>query len=428
MKKTANIYLWDYKMGALAEDDSGRITFEYTPEFIASGINPSPVFVSPQKGRVYEFGQLPYETFKGLPGFVADSLPDKFGTSIINRWLAENGRAPDSYTTIERLLYQGTRSMGALRFEPQIRKDLDKLAKIEIEGLVKAASEVLDNRKALNVNLSLDEEALLTILRVGTSAGGARAKAVVAFNRETGDLLSGQLDVPEGYEHFLLKLDGVYPESPGQLGQTKHFGCIEYAYYKMALDCGIEMTESTLIPDGDRNHFMTKRFDRIGNHRVHMVSLCGMGHLDFNNPVSWSYEQLFGVMRFLHLPASQIEEAYRRMVFNVVGTNQDDHTKNFSFLLDTDKIWKLSPAYDMTYAKGSGYTKQHQMSINGKRLDIKKEDLQAVARQVSISKGKANEIIDRTNEVFSNIESYILPSVPPIMVDEITRNINLLNR
>lgn len=424
MIKTANIYLWDYHLGAIAADDSGRITFEYTPEFVASGINPSPIFVTPERGRQYEFGQLPFETFKGLPGFLADSLPDKFGTSIINRWLAQNGRTPDSYTVVERLLYQGSRSMGALRFEPQHRSDLNKMVKIELEGLINAASEVLDDRKKLNTNLTVDEEALLTVLRVGTSAGGARAKAVVAYNRENGSLLSGQLDAPEGYEHYLLKLDGVNTETPDEFGKTKYFGCIEHSYYRMALDCGIHMTESFLIPEGERNHFMTKRFDRIGNHRIHMVSLCGMNHMDFNNPTGWSYEQLFGVMRYLRLSATELEEAFRRMVFNIVGTNQDDHTKNFSFLLDKDNVWRLSPAYDMTYAKGSGYTRQHQMSVNNKRININRSDILATAGHAGISKSKANKIIDQIVEIFSKFKDYMYPSVPEIMIDEIHKNLN----
>lgn len=427
MIRYANIYLWDIHMGAIVEDDSGRITMQYTPEFVRSGYNPSPIFVTPQERRIYEFSQLSYETFKGLPGFIADCLPDKFGTAIINRWLEQSGRPRDSYSTIERLLYQGSRSMGALRFEPQERADLNKNIRIELDGLVNAAAEVLKDREELQTNMSTGEEALLMVLRVGTSAGGARAKAVVAYNKETHDICSGQVDAPEGFEHYLLKMDGVDPEQPGTFGKTLHFGSLEYSYYLMARECGIDIMDSLLLPDNDRNHFMTKRFDRVGSsHRVHMVSLCGMNHMDFNQPRSWSYEQLFSVMRALRLPHPQIEQAFRRMVFNVVGCNQDDHTKNFSFLLDKDNIWKLSPAYDMTYAKGSGYTRQHQMSINNKRIGISRDDLLKVANSIGINQSRANEIIDQTSGVFSHFNDFIKTDIPKVMVNEVLQNLVLL--
>jgi len=427
MIKYANIRLWNMLMGAMAEDESGRITMQYTPEFIQSGYNPSPLFVSPVKDKIYEFSHLPYETFKGLPGFIADCLPDKFGTAIINRWLEQSGRPRDSYTTIERLLYQGTRSMGALSFEPQERTDLNNNIRIELDGLVYAAAEVLKDREELQTNMNADEEALLMVLRVGTSAGGARAKAVVAYNEQTKDLCSGQIDAPDGYEHYLLKLDGVDPDQPGQFGKSLHFGSLEYTYYLMARKCGIEMMDSLLLPDGDRHHFMTKRFDRIGSsHRVHMVSLCGMNHMDFNQPNTWSYEQLFRVMRGLNLPYPQIEQAFRRMVFNIIGCNQDDHTKNFSFLLDTDNIWKLSPAYDMTYAKGSGYTRRHQMSVNNKRTDIGRDDILIVAKSIGINITTANDIINETSEVFSHFTDYVRTDIPPTMLQEVQRNLVLL--
>ena len=412
-------------MASLSEDASGRITMEYTPEFIHSGYNPSPLFVTPEKGKIYEFSQLPFGTFKGLPGFIADCLPDKFGTAITNHWLDKSGRPKDSYTTIERLLYQGSRAMGALRFEPQERKDLNKQVAIDLDGLIAATAEVLGERMQLDTNLKTDDEALLTILRVGTSAGGARPKAVVAYNKETGDLRSGQVDAPEGYEHWLLKLDGVDENNPGAYSETMNYGCLEYAYYKMVLDCGIEMMESRLLEDGKRHHFMTKRFDRIGgSHRVHMVSLCGMAHYDYNQPDSWSYEQLFRVMRGLRLTQPEMEQAYRRMVFNVIGCNQDDHTKNIEFLMDTDGVWKLSPAYDMSYAVGTGYTRRHQMSVNGKRLHITRADLLAVAADAGIKTGKANEIIDQTLDVTGRFDEYIGDSIPDWMRQPIQKQLN----
>lgn len=412
----ANIYLWDLHMAALSEDASGRITMQYTPEFVRSGYNPSPLFVTPEAGKIYDFSHLPRETYKGLPGFVADCLPDKFGTAIINHWLEKSGRPRDSYTTIERLLYQGSRAMGALRFEPQERKDLNKQVAIDLDGLVAATAEVLENRMNFDTNLQTDDEALLTILRVGTSAGGARPKAVVAYNKQTGDLRSGQVDAPDGYEHWLLKLDGVDENHPGSYSETKSYGCLEYAYYRMVLDCGIQMMESRLIEDGARHHFMTKRFDRIGgSHRVHMVSLCGIAHYDYNQPDSWSYEQLFRVMRGLRLTQTEMEQAYRRMVFNVIGCNQDDHTKNIEFLMDTDGVWRLSPAYDMSYAVGEGFTRRHQMSVNGKRLHISRADMLAVAAEAGIKSKTANDIIDLTIDVIARFNDYVGDSIPDWM-------------
>ena len=425
MIKYANIYLWDLHMASLVEEASGLIKMEYTPEFINSGYNPSPLFVTPEKGRVYEFSQLPFGTFKGLPGFIADCLPDKFGTAIINHWLEKSGRPKDTYTTIERLLYQGSRAMGALRFEPQERKDLNKQVSIDLEGLIAATAEVLGERMLLDTNLKTDDEALLTILRVGTSAGGARPKAVVAYNSETGDLRSGQVDAPEGYEHWLLKLDGVDENNPAAYSETMNYGCLEYAYYKMVLACGIDMMECRLLEDGRRHHFMTKRFDRIGgSHRVHMVSLCGMAHYDYNQPDSWSYEQLFRVMRGLRLTQTEMEQAYRRMVFNVIGCNQDDHTKNIEFLMDTDGVWRLSPAFDMSYAVGAGFTRQHQMSVNGKRQHITRQDLLAVAAEVGMKSAKAREIIEQTLDVIGRFDNFVGDSIPRWMKQPIQRQLD----
>ena len=425
MIKYANIYLWDLHMASLVEEASGLIKMEYTPEFINSGYNPSPLFVTPEKGRVYEFSQLPFGTFKGLPGFIADCLPDKFGTAIINHWLEKSGRPKDTYTTIERLLYQGSRAMGALRFEPQERKDLNKQVSIDLEGLIAATAEVLGERVLFDTNLKTDDEALLTILRVGTSAGGARPKAVVAYNSETGDLRSGQVDAPEGYEHWLLKLDGVDENNPAAYSETMDYGCLEYAYYKMVLACGIDMMECRLLEDGRRHHFMTKRFDRIGgSHRVHMVSLCGMAHYDYNQPDSWSYEQLFRVMRGLRLTQTEMEQAYRRMVFNVIGCNQDDHTKNIEFLMDTDGVWRLSPAFDMSYAVGAGFTRQHQMSVNGKRQHITRQDLLAVAAEVGMKSAKASEIIEQTLDVIGRFDNFVGDSIPRWMKQPIQRQLD----
>ena len=423
----ANVYLWDMHMASLSEEESGIIKMEYTPEFINSGYNPSPLFVTPERDKIYEFSQLPYRTYKGLPGFIADCLPDRFGTAIINHWLERSGRPKDTYTTIERLLYQGSRAMGALRFEPQGRKDLNKQVAIDLDGLIAATADVLEERMQFDTNLKTDEEALLTILRVGTSAGGARPKAVVAYNKETGDLRSGQVDAPKGYGHWLLKLDGVDENNPGSYSETTNYGCLEYAYYKMVLDCGIEMMESRLLEDGKRHHFMTKRFDRIGGtHRVHMVSLCGMAHYDYNQPDSWSYEQLFRVMRGLRMTQPEMVQAYRRMVFNVIGYNQDDHTKNIEFLMDTDGVRRLSPAYDMSFAVGERFTRRHQMSVNGKRLHITRDDMLAVASEIGLNMNEAKAAIERTQDVFAHFEQYADGMLPDRMLQAIQKHLDIV--
>lgn len=424
MVNYANIKLWGLHVGSVAMDDNtGVANFEYSPEFIHSGYELSPIFMPLQAGKVYSFPALNHETYKGLPGFLADSLPDKFGNDLINQWLVRNGRPKDSYNSVERLLYQGRRAMGALEFEPQTRPDLSASVAIELTDLVNTAIAILDERSSLNTNLNESSEAIKSILRVGASAGGSRAKAVVAYNKATGEIRSGQTAAPDGFEHYLLKLDGV---TNGILGDPAHFGSIEYSFYKMAIDCGIIMNECNLYNEGARRHFMTKRFDRKGGDgKIHMTSLCGIAHMDFNAPGSYSYEQMFDIMRRLHLPYYDAEQAYRRMVFNVAGRNQDDHTKNVSFLMDTDGVWKLAPAYDMVYAynPAGGYTAHHQMTINGKRDNITRDDLLTVARNANIK--KAENIINETIAVMSNIDNYMESDIPEEMVDEIKNNLCL---
>lgn len=416
MVNIANINIWDKQAGILMHDPAtGVVSFEYLPEFVRDGYDLSPLFVPRMSGRVFTFPALPYDSFKGLPGFIADALPDKFGDTLINQWLIREGRAPGTYNIVERLLYQGSRAMGALVFEPETRKDLNRSVSVELDGLVEAALTILNERTSFVTNANAGEEAITTILRVGTSAGGARAKAVVAYNPQTGEIRSGQTDVTDGFEHYLLKLDGV---TNGSLGDPMHYGSIEYGYYRMARDCGIDMNESMLLNDGKRRHFLTKRFDRKGNHRIHMCTLCGIAHIDFNHPGISSYEEAFAVMRQLHLTAPEAEQLYRRMVFNVVGRNQDDHTKNISFLLDTDNQWRLAPAYDMTYAYNpvGSYTSMHQMAVNGKRDNITREDMLRVAENIHLK--KANKIIDEIVGVFERFDDYMEPDIPEKMVDE----------
>ncbi|GHT53360.1 toxin HipA [Bacteroidia bacterium] len=403
MVNYAHIKIWEETAGTVSWDPARELaSFEYDPKFVTKGLDLSPLKMPLQAGQVYSFPELSKMTYKGLPGLLADSLPDKFGNALINRWLAEQGRDPDSYNPIERLLYQGKRGMGALEFEPAERVVQNSSTKIELEGLIQAARYALSDREKQNADLH-DEKEIFQIIKVGTSAGGARAKAVIAYNEATGEIRSGQLNAPEGFSHWLIKLDGIENEDK-DIKDPMHFGRIEYAYYLMAISCGIEMMESRLLKENGRFHFMTRRFDRIGGkEKIHMQTLCGLAHFDFNSPGIYSYEQLFQIMRTLRLPYTAAEQIYRRMVFNVVARNQDDHSKNFSFLMNKEERWRLAPAYDMTYAYNpvGKYTSQHQMSINGKQDGFTRADFLQVAKSMNIK--KANEIID---EVIASVSQW----------------------
>lgn len=390
MVTTAEVHLWGELIGvALWNEQGGYASFQYTPEFINKGIEVSPILM-PLSDRIYSFPELSSQTFLGMPGLLADALPDRFGRALLDQWLAMNNRTQAN--PVERLCYQGKRCMGALEFAPAQNRVFDEISVIEVASLVKVASNVLHDRAILQTNMGQPTEALMDILRVGTSAGGQRAKAVIAYNDETQEVRSGQLDAPKGFDYWLLKLDGV---TNSQLGDPQHYGEIEYVYYLMAKLAGINMTECRLLHENNRAHFMTRRFDRVNGAKVHMQTLCGLTHSDYNVRNSCSYEQAFAYMRQLYLPYPQAEEFFRRMVFNVVACNQDDHTKNISFLMDQTGKWSLSPAYDMSWAYNSNgiWTQTHQMSIRGKQKDITREDLLEVARQMNIK--RPNELIDQ---------------------------------
>ena len=392
----ANINIWGRKAATvLWNDNTQSAVFEYDSDFALSGLELSPLQMPLQRRHAYTFASLSHDTFMGLPGLLADALPDAYGKALLDRWLASVGRT--FANPVERLCYQGKRSMGALEFEPAQDSFLEQGNSIEIDSLVQVAREALDGKSQLNVNLNADrKEALLNIIKVGTSAGGQRAKAVIAFNQETGEVRSGQMKAPEGFTQWLLKLDGVTNQ---ELGDPKHYGRIEYAYYLMALRAGIEMMPSRLVEENGRAHFMTRRFDRTDNNqKLHMQTLCGLAHFDYKLLRAYSYEQAFQVMRQLHLPYSQALEMFRRMVFNVVSRNQDDHTKNISFLMTPDGKWQLSPAYDVTWAYNptGEWTSQHQMSINGKWTDITRSDLMAVAGSMHIN--RPDEIIEQVQD------------------------------
>ena len=409
MITTAFINIWNQRVGAIAWDsDTGVGSFEYDRTFFKNSWNLSPIKMSIENAnrRIFTFSELrDIKTFRGLPGLLADVLPDKYGNALINTWLARNGRASDSLNPVETLCFIGQRGMGALEFEPVTQKTPNTSSKIEINSLVEIAEKILAGRKDFSSNLKANEEkALLDILKIGTSAGGARAKAVIAYNPKTNEVRSGQADAPKGFTHWLIKFDGVTDK---QFGASSGYGRVEMAYYLMAKNAGIEMTECRLFEENGRAHFMTKRFDReLGKDKLHVQSFCAMQHYDFNEVNLYSYEQLFETMRMLGLPYPQAEQLYRRMVFNVMARNCDDHTKNFMFIMDKTGTWKLSPAYDVchAYRPGSEWVNQHALSINGKRNTITKVDLLQVAKQMNIKKAEA--IIKQIADVVSNWSYY----------------------
>jgi serine/threonine-protein kinase HipA len=359
------------------------------------------------------------DTFKGLPGLLADVLPDRYGNELINLWLAQQGRPLNSMNPVEMLCFIGTRGMGALEFEPSSLLENKRTFLVEIDSLVEISQRILSNKAAFISNLKEDEEkAILEILRIGTSAGGARPKAVIAYNEQTGQVKSGQTNAPKGFNHWLIKLDGV---SDVQLGASKGYGRVEMAYYNMAISCGINMMPSRLMEENGRAHFMTKRFDREGGAtRHHIQTFCAMKHFDYNQINSYSYEQLFQTMRELKLSYSDAEQLFRRMVFNVVARNCDDHTKNFAFRLKKDGIWELAPAYDIchAYQPKHQWVSQHVLSINGKRTNITKDDLMLIGK--SIKHKKAAETI---NEISNTVSKWKIfadeVNVSPKLRDEI---------
>ncbi|MBI5894903.1 MAG: type II toxin-antitoxin system HipA family toxin [Desulfobacterales bacterium] len=424
---TALVSLWGETVGAISWlADRGYAVFEYDPGFLKKGLDISPIHMgvaAAAKGDgLFAFPNLNNATFLGLPGLLADALPDKFGNLVIAAWLARQGRAADSFSPVERLCYTGRRAMGALEFAPPIQRKLDRPVPVEIAALVALAQEISSRRETLSVEIGANEkenaEALIDILRVGTSAGGARPKAVIAIN-PAGKVLSGQADVPAGYDYWVLKFDGV---NDLELGVPQGYGRIEYAYYLMAGAAGIAMTECRLLEENGRAHFLTRRFDRPGGDKIHMHSLCGLAHYDFNLAGAYGYEQAFGVMRQLRLTKADALEQYRRMVFNVIARNQDDHTKNIAFLMQRDGRWKLSPAFDVIYSHNPAgqWTHQHQMTINGKRDNFTIADLIAVGESISLA--KPAQTIDTVRDAVNRWPEFARAAgVDPARIQEIGR-------
>lgn len=401
MVTTAFVKIWNETVGAVAWNPETRLgSFEFDPRFVDHEIDLSPLKmpISKSNRQIFTFPELrDLKTFKGLPGLLADVLPDDYGNQLINSWLAQNGRPENSMNPVELLCFIGSRGMGALEYEPSQLKSNKRAFDIELDSLVAISRKMLAKRNDFEIKFGENEEAaMLDILKIGTSAGGARPKAIIAYNEKTGQVKSGQTKAPVGFEHWLIKLDTV---SDVQFGSSAGFGRVEMAYYLMAIACGIEMMESRLLEENGRAHFMTKRFDREGGEQKHHIqSLCAIQHFDFNQITSFSYEQLFQTMRKLHLTYPEAEQMYRRMVFNVLAKNCDDHTKNFSFRLKKGGEWELAPAYDVCFAyrPDSEWVSQHNLSVNGKRWGISKNDLLVVGKEMNIR--NANQIILQISE------------------------------
>ena len=402
MIENAYINIWDKRVGAIHWNQNSDIAdFEFDPSFLQQQLDVAPLKmpVGEARGRIFSFPELAgNSTYKGLPGLLADVLPDRYGNALINAWLARVGRPSGSMNPVEMLCFTGKRGMGALEFEPVVPKSANQATKVEINSLAEVAQQILSGRQFFQTDLSHDEQkALSDILKIGTSAGGARAKAVIAYNPETGEVRSGQADAPNGFSQWLLKFDGV---DDSQFGTTSGYGRVEMAYYLMAVACGIEMMECRLFEENGRAHFLTRRFDRLpDNEKLHVQTFCAMMHYDFNDIFSYSYEQLFQTMRMLRLTYPEAEQMYRRMVFNVMAQNCDDHTKNFAFTMNQSGEWRLAPAYDMchAYRPGSAWVNQHALSINGKRQRITRDDLLEVGSQMNVKKAPA--IVAQVSEV-----------------------------
>ena len=423
------------RVGAVSFNaDTGIGAFEYARSFIKGGIELSPIGM-PLANRIYSFPGLGRETFDGLPGMLADSLPDDFGNSILNEWAASQGMPPTELSPLDRLQYIGKRGVGALEFAPaKSLKGLNSSRQLHLDRLVGIAQEMLDSRAGFGVDLSNrgeeDREAMVALLSIGTSAGGARPKAVVAFNEDFTRVRSGQVDAPEGFTHYLLKFGGVSENRRGResFGDPLGYGAMEYVYHKLAMACGITMMPCELLTEGDRRHFITRRFDRSGNRKIHVQTLNGLAHVDYKMPGSYSYAELFGVARRLGLPAQAAEQLFRRMVFNIVARNHDDHSKNFSFMLK-DGSWQLAPAYDLAYSfkPGNKWINSHWMSVNGKRDDFARDDFHAMNKLSPLfTRTRIDRILDET---ISHVSQWRMLAteheVPAALIDTVETNLRL---
>lgn len=422
-------------IGAVSFDtEKGLASFEYAQDFVKNGVELSPIKM-PLSNRIYSFPELDFNTFKGLPGLIADSLPDDFGNAVLNAWVAGQGRSPNDITPLQRLQYTGKRGMGALEYAPATKlRSLNASQQVEIQSLVKIAQEILDLRGNFEVELKQngrdDREAMMSLLSVGMSAGGARPKAVLAFNEDFTQVRSGQTKAPSGFTHYLMKFDGVSEHNKNQetFGDPLGYGAMEFVYHLMANKCGVDMMPCRLLHEGNRRHFITQRFDRINNSKVHVQTLNGLAHVDYKKPGAFSYAELFGIARQLKLSAVEAEQLFKRMTFNIIARNHDDHSKNFAFILRKDK-WSLAPAYDLAYSykPGSKWVNSHWMSLNGKRDNFTRSDFYSLEKLSPIfNKKKIDDIIDTTIEHVSTWRQLAEEwDVPTTLIDEIQENLRL---
>ncbi len=426
----------EHDVGAVSfNTETGIGSFEFEPRFIKTGIELSPVKM-PLSGKIYSFPEADPVAFNGLPGMIADSLPDDFGNAVLNAWIASHGKSTADITPIQRLKYMGKRGMGALTYHPAKKiKNLNTSQHIEIQSLVSLAQEILDKREQFRVALGAqgqeDKETMMALLSVGVSAGGARPKAVLAFNDDFTQVRSGQTDVPEGFTHFIMKFDGVCEHNKDEetFGDPMGYGTMEYVYHLMAKACGIDMMPCRLLNEGGRRHFITQRFDRDGNEKRHVQTLNGLAHISYKKAGSYSYAELFAIARELKLNPDDAMQIFKRMVFNVVARNHDDHSKNFGFMLDDQHKWQLTPAYDLAYSykPESHWVSSHWMKLNGKRDNFTREDFYSLEKLSPIfSKRKIDRIIEETTEHVSRWNDLAAEhSVPHSLLKLIGSNLRL---
>lgn len=405
---TATVRLWGTDIGYVSMDSEERFArFEFDPAFAQMGIEPAPLVMPVKAGRVYQFRDLPTRSFHGLPGLLADSLPDKYGNRLIDIWLARTGRTPESFNAVDRLCYAGRRGMGALEFEPAAAPREREDRSLEVAQLVELAALAFAEKGALRTRLTEGEgggesDGLMDILSVGTSAGGARAKAVIAYQPRTGEVRSGQIELPQGYEHWLIKFDGVAFSGDWGVADPAGYGLLEYSYYEIARRCGIEMMKCRLLRENGRSHFMTRRFDRGPAGEKYFVQTLGaLAHYDYWESGAYSYEQVLMIMRQLGMPKTMLEQQVRRAIFNIVACNQDDHVKNISFIMDRAGQWSLGPAYDLCHAEGSDFTRDQQLSLNGKTNGFEREDLKQLAEYAGLPRGRDKQILEEVLAAFA---------------------------
>lgn len=428
---TATVKLWGTPIGYVSMDHGEPFArFEFDPDFAAAGIELAPLAMPVRRGRVYQFPELPPRSFHGLPGLLADSLPDRYGNRLIDVWLARTGRTPEQFNAVDRLSYTGTRGMGALEYEPSTGP-LDRADRqLAVQQLVELAAMAFTAKDALATKLdgAAGDEALLDILSVGTSAGGARAKAVIAFDPASREVRSGQTHLPPGFEHWLIKFDGVAFSGDWGIADPAGYGLLEYSYAEVAKACGIEMSECRLLRENGRSHFLTRRFDREADGGKRFVqTFAAVAHFDYFESGACSYEQLFQTMKRLGVSHTAVEQQFRRVVFNLVGCNQDDHVKNFAFVMDRKGQWSLAPAYDLCHAEGSDFTRRHQLSVNGKTDGFTKQDLKALADYAGLPRGRERRILERVLDAFAGWPELAAElEIPAPLVRHVTRTLRLL--